>query len=130
MIYWEEPHLVIHWDDEVKCVQMEWKGFSYGELFRTGLNKGLQLVIERKTHRWLADLRKLGIVNQEDQNWSNNDWFPRALLGGVRRMAIVVPTSELAKMSVDAIMSKVDSLQLEIAYFDDVAKAKEWVSIG
>lgn len=130
MIYTETPNLVIYWDEIVECVHIEWKGFAYGEMFREGLNKGLQLLINRKAHRWLADLRKSRIVNQEDQNWMRYDWSPRSLLAGVRRVAIILPESELAKMSVDAIITKIENSQVETSYFDEVAKAKEWLRAG
>lgn len=91
MVYFNESYLTIHWDELYQCVWMEWKAFAKGENFRTGLNKGLELVIQKKTSRWLADTRNLKVVAQDDQRWTNEDWFPRALAAGVRSMAIVTP---------------------------------------
>ena len=127
MIYFDEPYLAIHWDATTRCVVMEWKRFARSKDFRLGLEKGLELVKKKATGKWLADMRNMGVLSQADQNWSNEDWFPRALAAGINRMALIVPSSTLSKMAVDAIMSKVEGTDLETAYFDDVEKAKKWL---
>jgi hypothetical protein len=75
----------------------------------------------------LADLRNLGVVSQDDQTWSNTDWFPRAVQGGIRYMAIVVPENVIARWSVDSIVQRVTEANLTIHYFDNTEQAKEWL---
>ena len=99
MVHWDSPHLTIHWDPDASCVHLEWKGFVHGEKGRTGLNMGLDFFKTKSTNRWLADTRQLRVVPEEDLKWINEDWFPRAIAAGVRRMALVVPESVLAKRS-------------------------------
>ena len=127
MVYFDEPFLTIRWDSITQCVVMEWKKFVLGEDFRKGLDKGLELVKEKQSKRWLADLRSIGVVAQEDQDWSNTNWFPRALAAGLTHMAIVVPENVIAKWSVDRIMNKVENTNLTVHYFDGVEKAKQWL---
>jgi hypothetical protein len=81
----------------------------------------------KKTGRWLADLRNLGPIAPDDQQWSNEDWFPRAIAGGVRWMALVAPKRVVAKMAVWTIMSKVADRSLVTAYFDELPAAREWL---
>lgn len=128
-VTYDKPFLSVHWDNVHKIVVMEWKSFVSGDLFREGLNTGLNLVIEKRTHRWLADLRKIGVVSQEDQKWSNEDWFPRAIQGGIQRMALLIPESALAKMSVNTIMSKVGDT-LVSRYFSSPEEARAWLAEG
>ncbi len=127
MIYFDTPYLAVHWDDVTKCVIMEWKKHARSHEFRTGLDKGLELIRKKASHRWLADMRNMGALAKSDQDWSNEDWFPRALAGGISRMALIVPKSVLSQMAVEAIMSKVEGTNLETAYFDDIKKAKDWL---
>ncbi len=127
MIYLDKPYLTIHWDENVKCPILEWKTFARSSEFRDALETGLKLVKEKRARRWLADMRNMGTVSVADQTWSNEDWFPRALAAGINRMALVVPKSTLAKMSVDTIMSKVEGANLETAYFDNIEEAKQWL---
>jgi len=80
----------------------------------------LELVKKQRAKNWLADMRKMGVVSPENQKWSNADWFPRAIAAGIKKMALVVPSSTLAQMSVDSIMGQVKGTDLETAYFDNV----------
>ena len=123
----DTPYLTVHWNEEIKCVWMEWKKFVKGAGFRNGLDKGLELIIAKESSKWLADLTRLKVVDMEDQEWSNNDWFPRAIEGGIQWMAIVVPEDIFAKMSVNSIMEKVPTMQLTVHYFDSLHEAEDWL---
>lgn len=128
MIYFDEDFLEVQWDNEIKAVIMTWKKFVVGEPFRLGLNKGLELIIKQKAHKWLADLRKMKTLSIDDQNWSSLDWFPRAAKGGIRKMAIVIPESALANMGLKNIMSKVEDIDIETSYFPEISEAKAWLN--
>ena len=131
MIYFfDERYLTILWDLEIGAVRMEWKEFADGQQYRTGLDAGLALVIQKRASKWLADLRYLGPVTLEDQRWSNDDWFPRAIQGGLRFMALVSPRKVVAQMSVRTIMSKVMDRNLTTAHFDDVEQARQWLRLA
>lgn len=127
MIYFDEKYLTVRWDAAYRCVVMAWKSYATGPQFRTGLEKGLELVKKKAAKNWLADMRKMGVVSPENQKWSNEDWFPRAIAAGIKKMALVVPASTLAQMSVDSIMSKVEGASLETAYFDNIEDAQAWL---
>ena len=83
MVSFDEKFLQIYYDETVPCVTMQWKDFATSEEFKIGLNKGLDLLMEQNTENWLADLRKMDVIDPDDEKWSNEDWFPRALAGGV-----------------------------------------------
>ena len=127
MIHLDERWLTIHWDESLQAVWMEWKSYCEGADFRSALDAGLTLIRQKRTSRWLADLRLLGPVRQDDQQWANNDWFPRAVAGGVRFMALVSPRAAVARLSVKQIMSKVDEVNLITAHFDDIEAARAWL---
>jgi hypothetical protein len=127
MIYFNEHFLTIHWDEAHKCVVMEWKAFAKSAEFRRGLDKGLELLTNKKAARWLADMRKMGTIGVEDQKWSNEDWFPRAVRGGIRYMALVMPASALASMGVKNIMNTIGNIPIETQYFDSPDKARDWL---
>ncbi len=126
--YYQKDFLDIFWLEDANCVKMVWKKFARGKEFREGLNKGLELIIKKKSDRWLADLRKMQVLSLEDQQWSNEVWFPRAIEGGIRKMAIVKPASALAKMGVKNIMNKVGSIELKTAYYDNEKEALSWLT--
>lgn len=124
----ESAYLDIEYDPELDAVRMHWKQFVSGEPFRDGLDRGLELVREKGASNWYADLRELGAVDQEDQEWSNNEWFPRAIEAGLTNMAIVRPESVVAEMSVDRIMQEVEGTDLVTYNVDDPDEAREWLA--
>jgi hypothetical protein len=58
---------------------MDYGGFIEEEAYREGLNKGLEFVEKRNSNNRYADLRELGTITQEDQEWTSEEWFPRAM---------------------------------------------------
>jgi hypothetical protein len=127
MIYLDEPWLTVSWDEYCQAIRLEWKMYVEGEQAFKGLEAGLALLHRKRTSRWLADVRHLGPVRQVDQQWINNDWFPRAISGGLRYMATVTPRSAIARMSVRQIMSKVNEVDVINSFFDDLEQARNWL---
>lgn len=127
MIYFDEPWLTIRWDDYSQAVWLEWKSYVEGEQTRIGLDTGLRLFESKRTNRWLADVRLVGPIRQVDQQWVNQDWFPRAIAAGLRFMAYVSPRSSVARLSIKQIMSKVNEVEVLQGYFDDLQQARTWL---
>jgi hypothetical protein len=130
MIHYDAPHLTIVWDDATKCVSLTWRGFVYGDTARDSLNRALAFMEQKRTHRWLGDMRKLKVWGEEEMQWINNDWFPRAFDGGLRRLAYVIPESALAQMALQRMMKQVKNEVCDIAYFSDPDEAKRWLRMG
>jgi hypothetical protein len=128
MAHYDKDHLTATYDDATDTVVMEWYTFAEGEPFREGLDAGLDLVKQEGAENWLADLKDLGTVDQDDQEWSNQDWFPRAMETTLTNMAIVQPESVVANMSVENIMQEVGDGAITTHYFDDRAEAEDWLA--
>lgn len=128
MIYYDKNFLEISFDEKIPCVIMEWKEYATSEEFREGLDKGLELLKKQNTGNWLADLRKMDVIDPDDEKWSNEDWFPRALQEGVKKMALIPSEDVFNAMSVENIMNEVSGTGLVIHYFDKVEEAKNWLA--
>jgi hypothetical protein len=127
MPYYDEDYLTAQYDEELDAVVMEWHDFAQGTAFREGLDAGLRLVQKEGAENWLADLREMGTVSNDDQEWSNTDWFPRAVETSLAQMAIVQPESVIANMSVENIMQEVGDGALRTHYFDTRSEAVQWL---
>jgi hypothetical protein len=101
--------------------------FVHGEDFRKAVNQGLDLLIEQKGCKWLADLSKMEVIAQEDQRWLDEEWFPRAAQAGVKYIAMVRPEKVISQISVRRVTGKVGGLEIETIYFDSPEKAKDWL---
>lgn len=127
MAHYDETHLRVQYNSDLDAVVMKWKSFAQGDEFRDGLDTGLELVEKEGAKNWLADLRELGTVAGDDQEWSNNNWFPRALETSLSHMAIIQPESVVANISVENIMEEVGDGELKTHYFDNRTEAEQWL---
>jgi hypothetical protein len=127
MAHYDREHLTVGWDSSLQAVVMEWHDFAEGNPYREGLEAGLELVQKKQAGNWLADLREMGTVASEDQEWTDQEWFPRAMESPLERMAIIQPESVVAEMSVDSIMQEVGDGALTSHHFDNRSEAEDWL---
>ena len=128
MEHFKTPYLTVHWNEKVNCVHMQWIKFVKGKGFRNGMDTGLDLHIQKGSPpSWIADARNLQVLDTEDQNWTNTDWFPRALKSGIKNMALIIPKDIFAKLSVENIMNKVPDTDLTSKYFTSLEEAENWL---
>ncbi|WP_324760047.1 STAS/SEC14 domain-containing protein [Haloarcula sp. GH36] len=126
MAQYESAFLTIEWDGSIEAVIMNWTDFAEGEEYREGLNKGLEVIEQHGAENWLADLREMGAVSQEDQEWTRNEWHPRAFETSLTNMAIIQPESVVAEMSVDDLVQEIGE-ETTIQIFDNREDAKTWL---
>lgn len=126
MAHYESDVLTIEWDAALGAVVMNWHDFATGETYREGLNAGLDLAIEKDAANWLADLRDLGTLSEDDQQWTQEEWHPRAFKSSLSNMAIVQPESVVANLSVEDLVQEVGS-NTTSRIFDDRDDARQWL---
>jgi len=68
-------------------------------------------------------------MKQSNQDWMTQNLLPRAFAAGLRRVAVVMPTSALAMMNSEAMLARVRSdTRLSFGYFETVEEATSWLS--
>jgi hypothetical protein len=128
-VYFNHPDVaVVTWDPALKAVHVEWQGWASSTERVECLEAGLRALTERQASRWLVDGRAMRAVKQADQEWIDQDWFPRVLAAGLARMAVVDPISTMAKMNIDDMLARVAGTRLEVAHFATVEEAGAWLS--
>lgn len=127
----DKPFLTIYYDDEHKLIHLRWKKLASSDEFREALNFALASVEERKIERWLANLRDMSVIKEADRKWTNDEWFPKLVKSGLRRMAIVNSLDYLNQSSVTKIMTHAGKIiNFETQYFTDIVQAKKWLLEG
>lgn len=104
-----------------------WNGFSYGDEYRNAMDKIIEFYTEKKITKILANLEKFDVITDEDQKWTNETWFPKLLGAGVKRMAVVVSQDAFSQMSVEDVLSKVESLDFVSQFFNSEEAAHKWL---
>jgi hypothetical protein len=127
-IYFSAPGVAtVKWVPDGELVLAEWAGWADSTEFAAILAAEIEALTERRGSRLLADCRRQKVLNLVDQD-RDREWLPRAARAGLRRFAIVLPTSGLAAMNVRERLSKVPDGTLEIAYFDGIDEARDWLA--
>ena len=128
MIYHNESCVTIRWDAQTGCVVSELKGFAQGEGYRKTLDKGLELLRQRGSKKWLGDMRTGSVMERADLGWVETDWTPRATKAGLKWTALVMPEHVLMKMQMNRLAKTVDQgRSFETTYFTDIEEAKTWL---
>jgi hypothetical protein len=127
MVHYESDFLTIEWDESIEAVIMNWTDFAEGEDYREGLNEGLELVNRHNSENWLADLRDMKAVAEEDQEWTQEEWHPRAFESPLTKMAIVQPESVVAEMSVEDLVQEIGE-EITMQVFDNRSEARAWLN--
>lgn len=117
--------MTIYWDTDKKVVFAKWKKPGTIEQQKEATDLALDAMKAYGVKELLFDPTELGMFRVEFKAWLDTVWFPRALGLGLNKIANILPKSELAKMSLDQILTKVDNFQSK--YFDNVTEAKTWL---
>jgi len=127
MAYFDSSFASVEYDRSCDAVVGRLSEFAEGEAFREYMETIIEAIEAEGTNKVLADTSQFeSALHQEDQAWSVQDWAPRAEDAGLDHMALVMPESVVAGMSVDSIVEMADdSINREL--FDGIDEAKSWL---
>ncbi|HYF02632.1 MAG TPA: hypothetical protein VEC36_04605 [Patescibacteria group bacterium] len=131
MIYWEDSFARVTFERDVPAVMIQWLSYATSQQFRTAIKKELEayehFLREHKKLHWIAETTRMIGVGHEDIEWVASELNPRMYKAGLRYMAVVLPQSAFAKMSVDDYVQFTDQKQIEIRNFGNLSDAKSWL---
>jgi len=118
----------IRFDPQVGCVVMVWKGYATSEEFRAGNERVLAAILETGATRLLGEVTDFKLIGATDQQWLNDNWIPRAVQAGLRRVALIQPVYYFNRVAIETVAQRVDPATLEIGYFTDLDAARAWLA--
>jgi len=122
------PYLDLIWDVESRAMIAQWKGGSEGRDIRQGLDAGLSAFKRKRPYaQWIGDTTYIGSIAEPEKGWVDRDWFPRFLSTGVEFMAVVMPASAVAKLSVKNIILKIEDSKLTVFNCATLEEARTWM---
>ena len=128
-VYYERPGVaLVRWDPRTNAACIEWQGWANATEFATASEAALTAIKEHDGSCFLGDCRDLKAVQQLDQDWVDRDWMLRALSAGLRKMALVIPTSAVAHTNIEQMMSGSPGSAVEVGYFTNVEDASVWLN--
>lgn len=114
---------------ELKIVHNTFRGQPTGKQFREALNAGVEIMKKYGSTKWLSDDRENQVIfSDEDNEWADNDWFPRMKEIGWKTWAMVVPEAVAARDLLVDIIDKNYERGIRISVFVDLDEALKWLS--
>ncbi len=99
-LVYQDDALKIFWNAEQSYYLSEWQPvFRKGEALKRAYQACLDAARARPGAIWLADARKIAVIDQADQRWIADWFFPEFVRAGARYQASVIPEKEVGKMS-------------------------------
>jgi hypothetical protein len=127
-VFYSAPEVAtVSWEPEGRLVLVKWEGWSNSKEFTALLAAELRALTENHGSLLLADCRRQRVLSPADQA-RDKEWLPLAIAAGLRRFAIVLPTSGLATTNIRDRLGTAPGGTLDIAYFDTVDDAKAWLA--
>jgi hypothetical protein len=118
----------MRWDPDGELVLVEWEGWADGHEFEALLEAEIQGLVHNRGSRLLADCRLQRVLSPIEQDRANREWLPRALDAGLKRFAVVLPTSVLAAMNLRDRLGQVPDPRLDVAFFAGIDEARAWIT--
>jgi hypothetical protein len=118
----------VRWDQETRFVLVEWEGWANSAEFAELLDAEVRALQQHHGSRLLADCRRQKVIKPEDQALADKEWLPRALAAGLKRFAVVLPTSVLAEMNIRDALGRIPDAAMQVAYFATIEDAKAWLA--
>jgi hypothetical protein len=131
-LLYENEYIQIRLDDLHKCIEYQWKKHAPAEELKNLMLKIYGYVSKHSCDKLLPDLRNLDKLPEDIRLWAESDWFPRLIKQGVRIYAIVKHSYDwngdaMERLYPTTITSRT-KLGITTAYFDDLIKARSWIS--
>jgi hypothetical protein len=99
-LIYQDDALRIYWHEDPHYYLSDWQPvFRKGEALKRAYQACLDAARARRGAVWLADASKMAVIDQSDQPWISEWFFPEFVKAGARYQASVVPEREVGKMS-------------------------------
>jgi len=126
-VYLDTPRVRLHWDSEARWIYVGYGEWPTTAEVKTGIDACLDAFREHRATRCLSDSRKRRVVQPEAQQALVQSWLPQAVALGLKRLAIVLPMSQVALSTVESMLPAYRE-HVETHTFTTVEEAAAWLS--
>ncbi|HYF04027.1 MAG TPA: hypothetical protein VEC36_11655 [Patescibacteria group bacterium] len=115
------------YDRELECVITVWHGYASSNQFRAICERALELIKKHGAKKGISDNRGMKNIAVADQEWLLKNYLPRVVKTGYNTSASVIPTDQLAQMTVRELASKIDNNIIHQRFFKTLSEARTWI---
>jgi hypothetical protein len=127
-LFYKSDECDIYYNADLHIIQSRWKGiYVEGERLREIFNELINALKLRHASIIIADAREMLIITQQDQQWTIDDWYPRAIQAGFRYQGLILSKNTFNELTVKKISNKYDRAIITTQYFQSPSDALDWV---
>ena len=125
-VLYENEYIQIRLNIPHNCIEYQWKKHASNEELKNLMGKVYRYVSVHGCTKLLPDLRNLKKLPDEILLWTESEWLPLLVKQGVRIYAVVSANSSLSRDT--TIKTSKNEFVITTRYFEDVLKARSWLS--
>jgi len=118
-----DESLSLEWLPDLRATLNTWTGFLQGEPYRQRMDLCLALLAQVSAQSIIANVQMLRPLVSVDQDWTNQDWAPRAARAGLLHMVVVQPRSVFAQLVVTQVVQKLDGASMQVVQVAELTDA-------
>jgi hypothetical protein len=128
-VFYNQPGVaVVTWEAAIGAARIEWQGWANPTEFAAANDAIITALKRHRGTKALGDGRNMKVIQQSDQDWIIQSWFPRAIAAGMTRLAVILSKSGLAQMIIEDLVARVPGNKLDVAYFATAKEATAWLT--
>jgi len=124
----ENEWVTLWYHAEVKVVHHRFHKAIRGEAFRSALLQGTALLRQRGANKWLSDDRLMFVLPQEDQEWTDSEWFPQTMKAGWKYWAIARPERAVADLYIRRLAATRSAAGVKTELFATPEDGMDWLT--
>ena len=106
-----------------------YKQRATNEEYRVSLDKQLEFVRQHRFSKVLFDLRKMGVLSAENQQYTSQVYMPQITRAGLKHSAMIVPEDIFGEASAKNVTNRVkNEVVYSMHYFEDLDQALAWLA--
>ncbi len=106
-----------------------YKNRATNEEYRVNLDKQVELVRQYRCTKVVFDLRKMGVLSAENQQYTSQVFMAQITKAGLKHSAMIVPEDIFGEASAKNVTSRVkNEVVFSMHYFKDLNQALAWLA--
>ncbi len=131
----ESAYVAISWESDINALLFQYKQFVKGEPWRQAMDKLIELATRKQATSWLVDMRAQKVFDEDDERYLQKQLMPRFLKIGLRRIAIVMSDTAIARLGANRVVREAESRakvesneKVDTAYFATIEEARAYIA--
>jgi hypothetical protein len=123
----DDEYMSLWYHPETGIVHHRIKKYLVQGGFRKLLGASAELLEAHRASKYLSDDRDNVVVDPEEIKWAEDHWYPRAIGAGLKRWALVLPSSTVGTLQARSILEDRRKRGLDVEGFESLELAMAWL---